>query len=90
MSYEKFQEALDILDISSGVSHAELKKRYQKLSKESHPDMPNGDEQRFREINEAYKVVEVYIKNFRFKLDEEEFYEQNPFLRKSKDWFYNV
>lgn len=89
MNYEKFQEALDILDISSRVSHTELKKRYQKLSKELHPDMPNGDEQRFKEVNEAYKIVETYMKNFRFRLDEEEFYEQNPFSKKSKDWFYN-
>jgi len=89
MNYEKFQEALDVLDISSRVSQAELKKRYQKLSKSCHPDMPEGDEKRFREINEAYKVVSAYMQNFRFKLDEEEFYEQNPFSRKSKDWFYN-
>jgi hypothetical protein len=51
--------------------------------------MPEGDEKRFMEINEAYKVVSAYMQNFRFKLDEEEFYEQNPFSKKSKDWFYN-
>lgn len=89
MNYEKFQEALDILDISSRITHAELKKRYQKLSKIHHPDMQGGDEKKFTEINEAYKIVEAYMKNFRFSLDEEEFYEQNPFSRKSKDWFYS-
>ncbi len=89
MSYEKFQEALDILDISSRVSYAELKKRYRKISKIYHPDMPEGDAKKFKEINEAYKIVNEYMQNFRFRLDEEEFYEQNPFSRKSKDWFYN-
>lgn len=89
MNYEKFQEALDVLDISSRISHAELKKRYQKLSKLHHPDMPSGDEKKFLELHDAYKMVETYMKNFRFSLDEREFYEQNPFSKKSKDWFYN-
>lgn len=89
MNYEKFQEALDIMDISSRITHAELKKRYQKLSKMYHPDMQEGDENRFREINEAYKIINEYMQNFRFSLDEDEFYGQNPFSRKSKDWFYN-
>ncbi|MDD2652297.1 MAG: J domain-containing protein [Sulfurimonas sp.] len=89
MNYEKFQEALDILDISSRITHTELKKRYQKLSKVYHPDMQSGDEKKFREIHEAYKIVEAYMKNFRFSLDEKEFYEQNPFSKKSKDWFYS-
>jgi len=89
MSFEKFQEAVDTLEISSKITQSELKKKYQKLSKMYHPDMPDGDSEKFKEINEAYKLVSLYMQNFRFKLDEEEFYEQNPFLRKSKDWFYN-
>ena len=89
MTFEKFQEAVDILEIASKITQSELKKKYQKLSKMYHPDMPDGDSEKFKEINEAYKLVSLYMQNFRFKLDEEEFYEQNPFLQKSKDWFYN-
>ena len=51
--------------------------------------MPDGDEAKFREINEAYKLLQAYIKNYRFSLSEDEFYGQNPFLKKSSgDWFY--
>lgn len=89
MTFEKFQEAVDTLEIASKITQSELKKKYLKLSKKYHPDMPDGDNEKFKEINEAYKLVSAYLQDFRFKLDEEEFYEQNPFLRKSKDWFYN-
>ena len=89
MNYEKFQEALDVLEVVTRITHSELKQKYLKLSKIYHPDMPNGDAQKFKEVNEAYKLVNAYMQNFRFSFDEDEFYAQNPFSRKSKDWFYN-
>jgi len=89
MNFEKFQEAVDTLEIASKITQSELKEKYQKLSKKHHPDMPSGNAIKFKEINEAYKLVSTYIQSFRFKLDEEEFYEQNPFLKKPKDWFYD-
>lgn len=89
MSYEKFEKALEVLDIVTRITHSELKEKYIALSKIYHPDMPDGDAKKFKEINEAYKLVNTYMKNFRFELDEDEFYRQNPFSRKSKDWFYS-
>ena len=89
MTYEKFEKALDVLGIVSRASMLDIKNRYQKLSKKYHPDMINGDDEKFRELNEAYKIIQLYIKEFRFKLDKEEFYEQNPFSKKSNDWFYD-
>jgi len=89
MDYEKFQKALESLNIVSRTTAQELKTKYQKLSKIYHPDMPSGDEKKFREINEAYKIIQKYMQNFRFELNEKEFYEQNPFLKKSSDWFYD-
>lgn len=89
MTHEKLQNALETLDIVTRITQAELKDRYLKLSKMYHPDMPEGDAKKFKEINEAYKLVNSYIQNYRFSFDEDEFYAQNPFSRKSKDWFYN-
>ncbi|NPA60128.1 MAG: DnaJ domain-containing protein [Epsilonproteobacteria bacterium] len=89
MTYEDFQKALDTLGIVSRVSMQDIKNRYQKLSKVYHPDMQNGNDEKFRELNEAYKIIQKYIKSYRFKLDEDEFYEQNPFSKKSNDWFYD-
>jgi curved DNA-binding protein CbpA len=89
MNYEKFQEALDVLEVVTRITHSELRQKYLKLSKIYHPDMPSGDALKFKEVNEAYKLINSYMQNFRFSLDEEEFYAQNPFSKKSKDWFYN-
>ena len=89
MSYENFQNALDSLNIVSRITSAELKEKYLKLSKKYHPDMPEGDVKKFKEINEAYKILQKYMQNFRFQLNEEEFYQQNPFSKKSGDWFYD-
>ncbi len=89
MSYEDFEIALETLQIVSRTTSVELKNKYQQLSKKYHPDMLDGDEKKFREVNEAYKTVQSYMKNFRFQLNEEEFYQQNPFSKKSSDWFYD-
>ena len=89
IGYKEFKSALEILDVVTLSSYADLKERYLKLSKRYHPDMPEGDTERFREINEAYKIVQKYMQDFRFQLNEEEFYQQNPFSKESGDWFYN-
>ena len=89
IDYEDFKRALEILDMITLTSYADLKKRYLTLSKKYHPDMSEGDAEKFKEINEAYKMIEKYMQEFRFQLNEEEFYQQNPFSKKPGDWFYN-
>lgn len=89
MSYEDFEKALDSLNIVSRTSAGELKAKYLKLSRKYHPDMLEGDAEKFKEINEAYKLVSRYMQSYRFSLSEEEFYQQNPLSKKSGDWFYD-
>ena len=86
--FEDFKKALDTLGILKFTTKKELKARYLKLSKIYHPDMPTGDEQRFREINQAYKILKNYMENFAFKLNEDEFYTQNPQLKLQKQFNY--
>lgn len=87
MKYKDFEKALDSLRIVTRVTSSELKTQYQKLSKKYHPDMPDGSDEKFREINEAYKIVQEYMKNYRFSLDKEEYHRQNPFADRPDDWF---
>ena len=54
------EQAMVVLDLKPPVSVAMLKARYKKLVKLHHPDANDGDkaaEERFKDINAAYRVV---------------------------------
>ncbi len=55
-----------ILGISKNASEAEIKKAYRKLALEHHPDKATGDEERFKEINEAYSVLKDPSKRMQY------------------------
>ena len=46
-----------ILGVEKTASPEELKKAFRKLAHKYHPDKPNGDEEKFKELNEAFQVV---------------------------------
>jgi len=88
ITFKEFKSAVDTLGILSLTNKKDIRKKYLKLSLLYHPDMENGSEKRFQEINMAYKIVNNYIDNFRFMLDEDEFKKQNPILPSdfNKEW----
>ena len=55
-----------ILGISKNASDEEVKKAYRKLAHEHHPDRPGGNEQKFKEINEAYQVLSNKAKRVQY------------------------
>lgn len=87
VTYKEFEEAVDILGLIGLETKEKVKKRYLKVSKKYHPDMPNGDTEKFQEINKAYKIVNYYMDNFRFRFTKEEFQNQYPFsIYEDVDW----
>ncbi len=46
-----------ILGVPKTASKEEIKKAYRKLAQQYHPDKKNGDENKFKEVNEAYSTL---------------------------------
>jgi molecular chaperone DnaJ len=46
-----------ILGVEKSASQDEVKKAFRKLAHKYHPDKENGDEAKFKEVNEAYQVL---------------------------------
>ncbi|MBI2103824.1 J domain-containing protein [Candidatus Woesebacteria bacterium] len=54
----KETEARAVLGLNVDASSNEVKSRFRSLAKDLHPDMPDGDSERFRQITEAYEVLQ--------------------------------
>ncbi len=88
INYDDFTFAVETLGLISLTTKEKVKKRYLELSKKHHPDMPQGDVNRFQEINKAYEILNFYMDNFRFTFSKEEFEDQFPFAISQKDWIH--
>ena len=84
ITYEEFEKAVKTFGLIGLEHKGDVKKRYLKLSKKFHPDMPNGNTKKFQELNEAYKILIAYVDNFKFRFTKEEFLDQYPFSRTQK------
>lgn len=51
------QDYYDILGVSHTATSDEIKKAYRKKAHQYHPDKDSGDEEEFKQVNEAYQVL---------------------------------
>lgn len=54
---KKMNDYYKILGVSSNASQDEIKKAYRRLAHKYHPDKDGGDEEKFKQINQAYQVL---------------------------------
>ena len=47
----------NVLGVNKGASKEEIKKAFYKMAHQYHPDKKGGNEQKFKEVNEAYQVL---------------------------------
>lgn len=51
--------ARGVLGIQEGVSWADVKKQHRVLSAQFHPDRPNGDENRYKDVQKAFETLKI-------------------------------
>ena len=86
MDYSEFEKAVDMFGILTRVSKKDLKKKYLKLSKKYHPDMPEGSDEKFQELRKNYDILCVYMDSYCYSFDKEEFRHQFPAFMNYKNW----
>ena len=78
----------NILGINKDASKDEIKKAFYKLAHKYHPDKKEGNESKFKEVNEAYQVLSDDSKRSKYDQFGSSFENMGQKLRKSKTkWF---
>ncbi|HDT15004.1 MAG TPA: J domain-containing protein [Firmicutes bacterium] len=81
-SFKEILRAKEILDLPSFVTRDYLKKAHLKLIKKFHPDSTGikkeEGEKKICEINEAYAVIEDYLKNYEYSFSKNAVARYNP------------
>ena len=47
----------NILGVERNASPDDIKRAFRRLAHEHHPDKPSGNDEKFKEVNEAYQVL---------------------------------
>lgn len=68
-----------ILGVDKNASAEDIKKAFRKLAHQYHPDKKGGDEERFKEVNEAYQVLGDPEKRKRYDQFGSDFEQQGGF-----------
>lgn len=68
-----------ILGVEKNATTDEVKKAFKKAAMQHHPDRPGGDEKKFKEVNEAYQVLNDADKRTKYDQFGSDFEQQGGF-----------
>jgi len=85
IKYNDLQEAVEFFGLIGLETKEQIKQKYLELSKRYHPDKENGNIDDFQKLNKMYKILDEYIKNFKFQFTKEEFSNQYPLVQNKQD-----
>ena len=90
MMFDDLRAALDVLGLGQEASLQLVRDRYRELAKRHHPDHgADPDNERIRQVNEAYQLVSSYLQAYIYDFSRETFYRQYPEER-LREQFYNT
>jgi len=93
MSFEDIERARIVLGLGERATLREIKEAYRKMSKKYHPDKGEGNEERMKEINEAYEILTEFCECYSFPLTRKRLEEEKDTYSKYiesflKDWMW--
>ena len=56
-----FTDDMNLLNLQSNATFVDVQRQYRVQAKRYHPDRPNGDEEKFKEINNAFERLEKHF-----------------------------
>jgi hypothetical protein len=75
----------DILEIQPNATKDQITKAYRKLAKVYHPDKPNGNTEKFQQINYAYNIL--ICDNVKVQYDSMKKPNKSKFIKFLEEWF---
>ena len=79
MTFEELQFALEEFDLPAQTTWKKIRERHRQLVRLYHPDKGESvDSERIRRINAAYKILNLYVGDYRFDFSKAQFLEQYP------------
>ncbi len=90
MTYAELEAALEEFDLPPQVTLKRVRARHRQLVRRYHPDKgAEADNDKIRQINAAYKILNEYLGDYRFDFSKETFYAQYPEER-LREQFYDI
>jgi curved DNA-binding protein CbpA len=84
---QEITNAMNVLGVTDKNNVLEIKKKYRQLSLSYHPDRPTGDEEKFKEIGNAYEIL-MQLNGTRFGTKKTKRTKESPALAYYKKMFY--